>query len=559
MGHGPARPYVSRRQFLQRTAAIGLMTAAGPVFWQRLATAAEVPPEQVHGQFGADAGREAAFSWMTPAAVATPFAQLGEQRILAETVQYAGYPGFFHHVRVDDLLPGTTYPYAVGHADVIRSDVFSWKTGPRPGTPFVFTAFGDQGTDSPDPTNVQDVDPNTLTVIKAADQQQPFQASFNRELAQSMNPAFHAIVGDTSYANGDQAVWDQWFRGLQPMATNSPWMPCLGNHEIETMGVGLGGFNLSEEVGIGDSWGPLGYDAYRHRFALPSNGDPEWEGCWYRFRYGSVELISIDNNDVNTEITPNVGYSEGRQRAFVERTLKAAVADPDVDFIVVLMHQAAFSSGLHGSDQGVRDTWFSLFNEYGVDLVIQGHDHHYERTHLMTGADIALASDGDYVSDIGTMYVVTGNGGSIQRAEGATGGGDFTAKIASQQVGTLKIAVVPDTGEGTRRLILSEYSALTGEAIEEGIVIERTRPAAAGSGTEAGSDAGAEPVQAVPAAGVSASAGGAGTGSASSTGTVQDLLPATGGPAGTGLLGAGLVAGAAGAAIVRRRTAEPAE
>jgi hypothetical protein len=535
VGHGPARPYVSRRQFLQRSAALGIATASGPFFWQQLAHAADAPVEQVHGQFGSDAGREAAFSWMTPAAVAAPFVQIGQQRVPAQTVQYAGYPGFFHHARLSDLLPATRYPYAVGHAGQVRSARFTWSTGPLPGTPFMFTAFGDQGTDVPEPGTVQDIDPTTLQSIKV-DQQPPFQASLNRDLAMSMKPAFHAIVGDTAYANGDQDVWDHWFRGISPMATSAPWMPCLGNHEIETMGVGIGGFNPAEELGLpgGDSWGPLGYDAYRHRFALPSNGDPEWEGCWYRFRYGSVEFVSLDNNDVNTEVPANRGYSNGRQRAFAERALQAAAADPSVDFLIVLMHQAAFSSGLHGSDQGVRDAWFPLFTKYGVDLVIQGHDHHYERTHLMRGADVELAADGDYVSDVGTMYVVAGNGGGVQRGEGLGGGGEFTAKIASERIGTLRVDVVPNTGKGTKRLVLAEYDALTREPIEQDIVIERTRPAVAPHPAPA----------AAPAA------------AASREEAVTSMLPATGGPAGIGAAGLVLGAGAAAAAVVRRRCSE---
>jgi hypothetical protein len=469
VGHGPHRPYVSRRQFVQRTAAVGIAASAGPLLWQQPGYAAATPVEQIHGQFGHDAAREAAISWMTPGPVRRPFLQIGEQRIAAETMQYAGYPGYFHHARVEDLLPDTSYKYAVGHQGKVRSTKAVWRTGPRPGKAFTFTAFGDQGTDVPDLTNVQDVDPLTLQTI--THQQPPFQASINRDLAYSMAPAFHVIVGDTSYANGDQAIWDEWFRGIEKMARTMPWMPSLGNHEIESES-GLGGFSLGGE---GDSWGPLGYDAYRHRFALPTNGDRDWEGCWYRFRYGSVEFISIDNNDVNTEITANIGYSEGRQKRFVKRALKRAAADPDVDFIIILMHQAAFSSGLHGSDQGVRDTWFEMFAEHGVDLVIQGHDHHYERTHLMDRDRVVeAAEDGVYTSEVGTMYIVSGNGGGVQRGEGLMGGGDFTAAIQAQEVGTVKVEVVPDTGNGTKRLILGEYSATRGGApIEEGIVIER--------------------------------------------------------------------------------------
>ena len=51
MGHGPHRPYVSRRQFVQRTAAVGIAAGAGPFLWQQPGYSAATPVEQVHGQF----------------------------------------------------------------------------------------------------------------------------------------------------------------------------------------------------------------------------------------------------------------------------------------------------------------------------------------------------------------------------------------------------------------------------------------------------------------------------------------------------------------------------
>lgn len=471
MNHHPHRPFVSRREFMRRSATVGLLTASGPFLWKKLAYAQEVPVEQVHVQYGADAATQATVTWMTPAAVQGPFLQLGEQRLPATTRQYEGYPGFFHHVRVNDLLSSTTYTYGIGHGDVVQREGFSYTTGPAPGTPFTFTAFADQGTDflGGDLTQIQDFDPATLqTIAKGADQQPPFQATMNRDLAYSFNPAFHLVGGDTSYANGNQDVWDEWFRGYEQYASSRPMMPALGNHEIEVQGVGVSGF------GTGDSWGPLGYDAYRYRFDLPFNGDPEWEGCWYRFRYGSVEFISLDNNDVNVEVTANIGYSEGRQEAWAAQALRAASEDPTCDFIIVMMHQAAFSTGLHGSDQGVRDAWFEMFATYNVDLVLQGHDHQYERTHMMVRDEVALAAEGDYVTDLGTMYIVCGNGGAVQRPQNPLPN-EFPWQAAKSvfTVGTVKVDVIPDTGEGTKRLVIGEYSVTTGGPVEEGIVIER--------------------------------------------------------------------------------------
>ncbi|AXV09233.1 Purple acid phosphatase [Euzebya pacifica] len=541
---------------MRRSATVGLLTASGPFLWRQLAHAQEAPVEQVHAQFGADAATQAAFSWMTPAAVATPFLQLGEQRLPATTIQYEGYPGYFHHVRVDDLLPSTDYGYAIGHGDTIRREGFSYRTGPAPGTPFTFTAFADQGTDflGGDLTQVQDFDPTTLqTIAKGADQQPPFQATRNRDLAYSFDPAFHLVGGDTSYANGNQDVWDEWFRGYEQYAASRPVMPAIGNHEIEVQGVGVSGF------GTGDSWGPLGYDAYRHRFALPANGDREWEGCWYRFRYGSVEFISLDNNDVNTEVTANIGYSEGRQEAWAAEALRAAHEDETCDFIIVMMHQAAFSTGLHGSDQGVRDAWFELFATYDVDLVLQGHDHQYERTHMMVRDEVALAAEGDYVTDIGTMYVVCGNGGAVQRPQNPLPN-EFPWQAAKSvfTVGTVKVDVVPDTGSGTKRLVLGEYSVTTGGPVEEGIVIERTRQAAtqpAPTPTPATTPTATPTPTPAPTTG---DGGGSTTGQSQigqpSTTTV---LPATGGPAGIGMVGvSALGAAAATTAWVRGRKDE---
>lgn len=540
--HGPHRPFVSRRQFLRRTATVGLATSVGPWVWQGLAHAQEAPVEQVHVELGADAARAAQFTWMTPAPVDGPFLQLGEQRLPAETVQYEGYPGFFHKVRVTDLLPDTTYPYGVGHGGAVVRDGFSYTTGPSGRTDFSFTAFADQGTDltGGEPA-IEDVDPATLMMIaKGVDQQPPFQATRNRELAYSFAPRFHVVGGDTSYANGDQAVWDEWFRGYEQHATSRPIVPCLGNHEIETMGVGLGGFTLVGDAD--DSWGPLGYDAYRTRFTLPENGDPEWEGNWFRFRYGSVEFISIDNNDVNAEVVANVGYSQDRQAAWVERTLQAAHDDDACDFIVVIMHQAAFSTGLHGSDQGVRDAWFAMFSRFGVDLVLQGHDHQYERTHLVRTPDpetveTILPTDGTYASDVGTMYVVCGNGGGVQRPQNPFANEfEWQATKSVFTVGTVKVDVQFDEAAGVKRLVLGEYSVTTGGPIEEGIVIERSL-AMAGTVDDDADDGLPAPVEAQPAP----------------EPAPQPVLPATGGPAGISAVGVAAIGMAGALASARYR------
>ena len=65
---------------------------------------------------------------------------------------------------------------------------------------------------------------------------------------------------------------------------------------------------------------------------------------------------------------------------------KSARADGEIDWIVVCMHQVAISSAhLNGADFGIRQEFMPLFGAYGVDLVVAGHEHHYERTFPVRG------------------------------------------------------------------------------------------------------------------------------------------------------------------------------
>jgi hypothetical protein len=506
------RPYVTRRDFLRRSAALGAVAVgAGPVFWQQPSYAADAPVEHLHLQYGADAARSATVSWSTPAAVSKPFVELDGSRLPAVTRAYPGYAGrVFHSVRLDGLSPSTGYNYAVGQAGaIVTGDRLT--TGPSARERFTFTGFGDQGYSEPT-SGRNDAHHNTL-------------------LAKEIDPALHVIVGDLAYANGEQTIWDDWMRMVSPMARRRPWMPCIGNHEIESQ--------LDPEGLLLDTWGDYGYDPYRTRWDVPRNGLDGLEGCFYRFRYGSVEFISIDNNDVTSEIPINVGYTGGRQVDYVRAALAAAAADPAVDFIVVLMHQAAFSSSSkHGSDLGVQTTWFDLFAEHSVDLVLQGHDHTYERTHAMRGMTV-VDGESPYSTDTGTVYCVVGNGGEVQEPFKPVQP-EWSAFRQADVIGTLRVDVDPFATASTARLTLGQYAASDGRAIEKGIVLERpfrhartAAPAAPGAGA------------------------GAGPGGVPPQSRAPQQLPATGGLPGLAATGAAVAAGAAALKVTVGRLREP--
>jgi 3',5'-cyclic AMP phosphodiesterase CpdA len=126
--------------------------------------------------------------------------------------------------------------------------------------------------------------------------------------------------------------------------------------------------------------------------------------------------VSLDPNDVSYEIPANLGYSGGSQTSWLAQTLQALRNDPAVDFVVVFFHHCAYCTCTsHGSEGGVRQYWTPLFDQYQVDLVINGHNHVYERTDpIKAGAPTTTAPIGATITPAtqGTTYVAAGGAGA---------------------------------------------------------------------------------------------------------------------------------------------------
>jgi hypothetical protein len=421
-----ARKELSRRQVLSTAglaaAAVPLVRLRGAPVLVRQPDAAGAPgPEQVHVQFGADAASQAAVSWATPVAVARPRLRLGHtagdfgREVQAEVRTYTealtGQTVWTYHARLHGLEPDRHYVYQVvndGAAPV--SGMF--RTGPRGRSRgFRFTSFGDQSV----PAAVgQGLGPWTAN------------AGFIVPAVEALDPLFHLFNGDLCYANvSDDPVgtWTSFFTNNTRSAANRPWMPAAGNHE--------------NEVGNG----PQGYLSYQTRFELPDNHSPEFRGNWYAFTVGSIRVISLNNDDVclqdggfsafrrdhvptyvSNGDNPYInGYSSGAQREFLERELARARRSDDIDWIIVCMHQVSMSSAhFNGADLGIRQQWLPLFDQYGVDLVLTGHEHHFERTFPVRGVlpGSTLLTPAPQGTDpnvmdtsTGTVHMIIGGGG----------------------------------------------------------------------------------------------------------------------------------------------------
>src|SRR5215468_5703354 len=422
------RQEISRRKVL---AAAGLAAAAVPLAATGRAQAASLvrradsagapSPQGTHVQFGADAAKQAAVSWLAAAAVTRPRLRLGkaqyghglevpaEERVYTETL--SGQTVFTYHAHLDHLQPDTQYIYQVLN-DGAAAVAGTFRTGPAGRSRgFRFTSFGDQAVPMKIGAGLGPWTVNAGYIVPAVE---------------ALDPLFHLFNGDLCYANvSDDPVstWTAFFDNDTLSAANRAWMPSAGNHK--------------NEVGNG----PQGYLSYQTRFALPDNGSPGFRGNWYAFTVGSIRVISLNNDDVclqdggfsgfRRDHVPNYaangdnpyinGYSSGQQRAWLERELAMASGSGDIDWIIVTMHQVAMSSAhFNGADLGIRENWLPLFDKHGVDLVVAGHEHHFERTFpvrgVLPGSTLltpAPQSSDAYLMDTsaGTVHMIIGGGG----------------------------------------------------------------------------------------------------------------------------------------------------
>jgi hypothetical protein len=405
------RAGISRRSFIGGVGvtAGGLLVASSPVLWQQAAKADTVTAEQVHLTFGQDPAREVAVSWVTPTSVSNPTVMVGSaaggfgRNVPAETRTYTdsnnGIQTITQHARIEGLQPDSTYVYRiVSGGETQVSGAF--RTAPEGRVPFRFTSVGD------------------IACGDTAYSKASLNAIATAATVEQFDPVVHLVNGDLSYANSNQLfqpqVWAEYFDNTQLSAANRPWMPTLGNHENEPGN------------------GPQGYLAYQTRFTLPKNHSSDFEGNWYKFQIGSVLFVMLDNNDVCYQVDTGTylstgdnqiltGYSGGEQLRWLEHTLREASFDTSVDWIVAVTHQPAMStSDAEGSDLGIRQNWMPLFYQYGVDFVLAGHDHDYERSYVVKGTDPdtilrphVVSTELNHVdSDLGLVHLVIGTGGT---------------------------------------------------------------------------------------------------------------------------------------------------
>ncbi len=303
-----------------------------------------------------------------------------------------------HELTLSGLLPNTKYYYSVGTSKgplVGNDENHYFVTAPAYDSkkPTRIWVLGDSGTANADAAAVK-----------------------NAYLAYSGNqsPDVWLMLGDNAYNNGTDneyqaAVFDMYPTILQQTVL---WAT-LGNHDAITSNVY--------------------YDIFSFPINGEANGTSSGTEAYYSFDYSNIHFISLDSmtkDRFNTMMT------------WLETDLSNTVKE----WIIVFFHHPPYTKGSHDSDNVVdsggrmrdmREIALPILEKYGVDLVLSGHSHSYERSFLLRGhfgSSTTLApamildggdgrSNGDGAYDKtssgnganGTVYTVAGSSGKVGR------------------------------------------------------------------------------------------------------------------------------------------------
>lgn len=173
------------------------------------------------------------------------------------------------------------------------------------------------------------------------------------------------LLGDNIYEDGDPSlVQSRVFEPFGPVLDDgTTLLSVLGNHDVSS------GFGAAQAEALG----------------MPNE--------WYATEIGNTTVVALDSNQAGSP----------EQIAWLRKTL-ASITN---DWTIVMMHHPAYSAGWHGSEPSVVENFVPLFEEFGVDLVLSGHDHDYQRSKPIGGV----------------TYVVSGAAAKLRPA----GVADFTA------------------------------------------------------------------------------------------------------------------------------------
>jgi hypothetical protein len=312
-----------------------------------------------------------------------------------------------HIITITGLLPATRYYYDVGSTSAVQAggtNQHFFVTSPTAGSTGAFRAWivGDSGNASSAQLAVR----NAMTTFTGA---QP--------------PDIYLHMGDIAYTSGtDEEFTTNHFSVYQDILRHTVFWPTLGNHE---------GASTTSPV-PGTSTGPY-YNAFVLPTAAEAGGLASGTEAYYSYDYANVHFISLNSYQVSRS-------PSGPMATW----LASDLASTNQQWVVAYWHHPPYTHGTHNSDSEgelveMRQNILPILEAGGVDLVLCGHSHVYERSflldaaystptpnfatlqaqgHILDDGDGKLAGDGAYLkspgqnSHEGAVYVVAGHGGA---------------------------------------------------------------------------------------------------------------------------------------------------
>ena len=260
----------------------------------------------------------------------------------------------YHSVIFENLKPNTLYAYRVGD-DKNWSEWIQFKTANDKYSPTQFVYFGDAQ---------NDILSHWSRVIRMAYQTAP-------------NASFVIHAGDLVDTAHRDYEWAQWFKAGGFIHSQWTAIPVVGNHEFQRV-------NDSTSRRLSIQWRP--------QFSLPveENLDEKLHETVYTVEYQDVLILVLNSTGLLEE-----------QTEYIKEKLSNTVAK----WKIVTNHHSVFSPAEGRDFEYARRVWKPLFDKYGVDLVLNGHDHTYARGHVPI-----KSLNSDDLGNFKTLYVTSVSG-----------------------------------------------------------------------------------------------------------------------------------------------------
>ncbi len=260
----------------------------------------------------------------------------------------------YHSVVFENLKPNTLYAYRVGTKEN-WSEWIQFKTANTGYNPTQFVYFGDAQ---------NDILNHWSRVIRMAYQTAP-------------NASFVIHAGDMVDTAHRDYEWAQWFKAGGFIHRQWTTIPVVGNHEFQST-------NRSSPKRVSIQWRP--------QFTLPveKDLDSKLHETVYTVNYQDVLILVLNSTD----------FLE-KQTEYIQKKL----SNSDAKWKIVTCHHSVFSPAQGRDFEYARKNWKPLFDKYGVDLVLNGHDHTYARGHVPV-----KNTDNNKSSDFNTLYITSVSG-----------------------------------------------------------------------------------------------------------------------------------------------------